>query len=183
MALFPGRQNPILEVLWQGWRSTSAALGRAGWNMALEENHYGFETRVLFHHQDLGLSLFGVMESQGLHMRDPRGDTRGWPPVVLNQLITKDTRVIMSDFNLEAMSWVETRPHVSMVEGNIHTLPLFRELAQPVAQSLIVDPSDVGRILDLIHKAQAPEQADIRARERSREQPMRLHAHIMSLAA
>jgi len=143
----------------------------------------------MFHSPEIGATLYG--HSEGGPWRSGAPFHHGYPEpyIVLTGLVAKQNDLRIRNFSpprLESMQWTETEPFFTQVRDCFfHEMPLFMELAKPAAQELIIDPADVGRILEMVHKAQAPEQAEIRARNRRREKenPMRLHAHILSLAA
>ena len=73
---------------------------------------------------------------------------------------------------------------VQVTTRDLFEMPFFQTLHVPAAEPLIVDQATVSDLLERIRAMQAPEQAEIRARNASRERAHgRIHAHIMSLAA
>lgn len=144
----------------------------------------------MFHNPEIGVTLYGHSEGDwGFSQMNPFLGDFDRTYILLTGLITKKNDLYIRRFSpprLESMKWTETEPFFTQVRDCFfHEMPLFMELAKPAAQELIIDPADVGRILEMVHKAQAPEQAEIRARNqrREKENPMTLHAHILSLAA
>ncbi len=176
-------QNPPFDVEWAGFRSNSALLGRCGWKLAMRDDLRYDRVGVIFHHPEFRVTLEGEPTDTMRHrvMFDPPGRAL----VHIRHMYRGGDRISYhASSPFEGFSWRETDPmYVQMTEVEFHALPLFRELDKPVAQELIVDPADVGRILELVHKAQAPEQAAIRDRNRRRDERVQLHAHILSVAA
>ena len=85
----------------------------------------------------------------------------------------------------DALRPIDATPAFAQVtERTLFEMPFFQTLHVPAAEPLIVDQATVSDLLERIRAMQAPEQAEIRARNASRERAHgRIHAHIMSLAA
>lgn len=193
-------RNTPFEVHFAGWRSDSYTLGKCGWRIAVEVEDFstpfqGARRKVMFHHPELGLAMVGEGRGDMFEMRrhiDPSGarmhrDSIG--AVVIHSVAMKGDarRPVNILFQKEPSFYaIDTRPtHVEFGAQEMRDLfqmPFFMELDKPAAQELIVEPDQVGRILELIHKAQEPEQRAIRERNREREK-RQLHASIVSLAA
>lgn len=147
----------------------------------------------MFHHVGLMITMVGETETDLSRVPDPRStasalaaqqDRCRFQPVVIQQVLHQDGSYHVVHMEpVHMMHWVETRPEVSAT--NFYDAPLFRELGKPVAEEIIVEPATVQQLLDQIRHMQAPEQAAIRARQRSQErrEPSQVHASIISLAA
>ena len=194
-------RNTPFDVEFAGWRSNSYTLGRCGWRIAVEQEDFlspfqGARRTVMFHHPELGLAMIGEGRGEMFEMRrhiDPSGARIGLRDsigvVVIHRVAMKGDarRPVMLHFQKEPSFYpIDTRP-TYMEFGpqemrDLFQMPFFMELEKPAAQELIVEPDQVGRILELIHKAQEPEQRAIRERNREREK-RQLHASIVSMAA
>lgn len=184
MALSPARMNPPCEVHFAGWKSDTYSLGRAGWKVSIEEYtrldySYGRQ-RMLLHHPELGLN--GIAESQGDFQPSEwrHHHMTGRLPVFVVKNIVARTMYRVNDDLSNFRDWHDTVPAMIVVsEFDLYHLPLFQKIAKPVAEELIVDPLTVSELLDQIRKRQAPGQAEIRQRDRSRETPT-MHAQILT---
>ena len=189
-------RNTPFDVEFAGWRSNSYTLGRCGWRIAVEEIDFDLRRKVLFHHPESGLAMIGEGQGEMFEMRrhiDPSGARVGLRDsigvVVIHRVAMKGDahRPVTLHFQKEPSFYpIDTRP-TCMEFGaqemrDLFQMPFFMELEKPAAQELIVEPDQVGRILELIHKAQEPEQRAIRERSRERDK-RKLHASIVSLAA
>jgi hypothetical protein len=181
-----------IPVRWAGFESDTYTLGRAGWQIALNESLNTMELQLVMHHSHFGLSAVGRMrDSYAIReLMMGYGDMSRLPPFIIQACMAKDGRVqVMEPLNLADFHRVETVPMIREWVGRFEDMPMFAELFAPIpeAQELIVDPSDVQAMLDLILKAQAPIRKEIRQRDARRErdaEPMRqVHAQIISLKA
>ena len=189
-------RNTPFDVEFAGWRSNSYTLGRCGWRIAVEEFDFGLRRKVLFHHPESGLAMIGEGQGEMFEMRrhiDLSGARIGLRDsigvVVIHSVAMKgdSRRPVTLHFQKEPSFYpIDTRPTYmefgAQEMRDLFQMPFFMELEKPAAQELIVEPDQVGRILELIHKAQEPEQRAIRERNREREK-RQLHASIVSLAA
>lgn len=178
-------RNPAIAVDFAGLRSDTHTLGRCGWRVAIEQRDLDDTVMVICHHEPTGLTLAGSADLRRLRPYEWSG--RSHPPIFLRQCSVRGhSRMSVVGPVAPAFAWVETQPAlIEMAEHDIYNLPLFAALNEPAGEQLIVDPLTVSQLLDQIRHMQAPEQADIRARERRRERhsPPRLHAQILSFAA
>ena len=150
----------------------------------------------MFHHPELGLAMIGEGRGDMFQMRrhiDPSGARIGLRDsigvVVIHRVAMKGDarRPVTLNFQKEPSFYpIDTRPTYmefgAQEMRDLFQMPFFMELEKPAAQELIVEPDQVGRILELIHKAQEPEQRAIRERNREREK-RQLHTSIVSMAA
>lgn len=186
-------RNAPFEVEFAGWRSDSWTLHRCGWKIAIENRpdggFYGNEVAVILHHEEARLSMAGLGSVRNFRMIDRFNQT---PDIVRISRVSQKGGVpiyFTTGSGHLNFRWVDAEPKMMEISHHeLYSLPLFMELNKPAAQELIVAPDQVGQILEMIHKAQAPGQEAIRERNRLRAQreereSMRLHAHILSLAA
>ena len=184
------RGRPV-EVMFAGLRSDTYAMQRAGWRIAMEAGHHRDlieRARFAFRHDDIGLALIG--ESRIDSMSRELGDLLA--PIIIRQAFHVDGRIqFRSAHDLtfvardDALRPIDATPaFMQVTTRDLFEMPFFQTLHVPAAEPLIVDQATVSDLLERIRAMQAPEQAEIRARNASRERAHgRVHAHIMSLAA
>lgn len=191
MALLPTRLNPVCPVHFAGFVADTYSLGRQGWNIAIEEDPQTLCMYMTLFHKSSGLR--GIAELTDFDFYRWRAKDAGSygsqpsPTFVVRQMGSKLVLRYETGFQPFALqNWVDTVPSTVMTEEcEIMQLPLFRKLDTPVAEQLIVEPDDVSAMLEQIRKMQSPEQAAIRARNRSRERGEevdvpRIHATILT---
>ncbi len=191
------RQGHPIRVEWLGWSSDTYRLSRSGWDLATHENYMNDSMSVVLHNRQLGLIAEGdLLGYRGMHMRMV-SDFRSAIGMLDNAIIQiKYMQIANKTYiqsNLEPFAnfnWVDAEPTDSIMskrEWKVSDVTLFRKLAAPVEQELIVDPECVQSMLDQILKIQGPMRKDIRARDRKREenevQTKQIHAQIISLKA
>lgn len=192
------RQGHPIHVEWLGWSSDTYRLSRAGWDMATNENYMNDSMEVVFHNRQLGLIAKGELRGyRDMHSR-MLSDIRFGFNLPKHCLISIQYLRAKSDVYIQSISepfanfnWVDAEPIdsvLNMRQWRASELTLFRRLAEPVQQELIVDPECVQSMLDQILKIQSPMRKEIRARYRRREieddmQSKQIHAQIISLKA
>lgn len=176
------------EIEWGGWTSTTARLQQSGWSIAAEEDFNSMFCRLALRHD--------VHRIYGLTNRVPAHFLR------IDQHMLGAIR-----FQVQYMA---SRLQVQIMDNLSHFRPIdacpqfitemkdiedFKFFAAPLARTeeIIVDPADVGRLLEMIREAQSPRQAEIRERMRKRDaregleldaRPrQQFHAQILSFAA
>lgn len=197
-------------VEWCGFETTTAKLQQAGWEIAAEQDWASMGIRLMLRHEGHQMQAITAAVDFYRHamMLDPRAEYRMMPDPHdpdrgrLRFRVIRMARVLQFGFHgdedvvehfaetwklVDAEPQIATHKVVSMNDLNIFATPLTR------TEELIVDPADVGAILEKIKAAQRPEQERIRARQRLREsregmmidaQPqMNFHAQILSIAA
>lgn len=181
MALSPARLNPPCKVHFAGWESDTFSLGRAGWDISIEEftNPYiGVGAlRMLLRYKPTKIIAQAICNEY-----DPirfRQDHRFLPEFVVQRLAS-DFIVRTNDSFSGFQHWANTEPSIMMVdEQSLYRLPLFTRKEEPAAEELIVEPATVSELLDQIRQRQAPMQAEIRQRDRRRDAPL-VHATILT---
>ena len=187
------RQGHPIRVEWMGWSSDTYKLSRMGWEMATHEDYMRDSMEVVFHHRQSGVMAKGGLRGyRGLHgsmMRDLRYNGGDGIDISFMQFINNTIFKAISE-PMTSMQWVDMEPvdsFMDMREWRPSELSLFRKLATPIEQELIVDPEDVQSMLDQILKVQGGMRKEIRARDRKRErdapEERQIHAQIISLKA
>lgn len=182
-------QGSPIPVHWAGWESNTYQLGRCGWKVAHEVDHYRLKDRFMFHHPGYGVTALGEMREPMRSRHNQYKQNHDVSPISIVRMASKgDFHVRMEMRGFEAFHRIDTE--TSVIKSSIHelhALPMFASLfdPRPETQELIVEPQDVQQLLDQILKMQSPSMKDIRARDRKRDQPERkqFHAQIISLAA
>ena len=200
-------QSEPVPVVFAGFHSDTHTLGRAGWNLALEEGRdpydpFGRRDRALMHHRDLGVTLTGIFRNAD-QLRNQRGRAiapmfgrahdfltlSGVPHIMLHSIYRQNDMAKPRpafDFG-EGLTWRDTSPaYIEAPSCELRHLPLFAQL-HPPAQEVIVDPGTVRTLMDQILRIQGTEQQDMRERDRQRARSegapaRRVHAQIVTLA-
>lgn len=181
--------SPICDVVWAGWRTTTVDLQQAGWQIAVERQHYDFATRLLIEHRDMRLrGITNHVRLDGFMERQYSGTAPR--PVFHVQWMASDFRVQLMESSFDFRQ-IDAKPQFT--NEQIKGIDAFNIFAVPLARTeeIIVDQHDVSALLEQIRRMQAPEIAEIRKREQSRERrgdvepKMRetFHAQILSFAA
>lgn len=201
MARLLAELNPPCLVYFAGWEATTFQLGREGWDIAIEEDYSYMpdypRLQMILRHKPSGLS--GLAEcsepfdlvrwrSQYASHYERRGHE--WDNLPRFRVRSMGSKIILrfdsSHQPLRNAYLADTEPkHIMVEERDLLTLPLFERREAPVAEQLIVEPQDVASMLEQIRKMQSPEQAAIRARNRSRERASatsipQIHATILT---
>lgn len=177
--------NPPCRVIFAGWESDTARLGRAGWKISIENDlhgGYGEVRRMLLHFPACRLNIMATA-CRNFHTIDwrQRGELFESLPVFTAQHATSDFKIILQEgMSFGFKDWHDTKP--AMIETNLMNTPLFLKAEAPIAEELIIEPQDVSALLDQIKRMQSPHQAEIRTRSRREQTPM-AHATILSLVA
>ena len=173
------------RVFWAGFETTTTRLQQAGWNLSAEEDFRRGAIRLAMKHEPL--KLYGVSEPVEHYYG---GRTMFEEPLLFRvRYMSSRLDVVIND-NLMNFSPIDAYPQTMTIERK--SIEDFKIFAAPLARTeeIIVDPNDVQAMLDHIRKLQAPEQADIRARNAARERRERyeavpqqqFHAQILSFA-
>lgn len=183
-------RDPILSrpypVYWAGWETTTARLQQAGWSLSVEQDISRDEMRLALRHDGCRLYALSARVPYLHFLGDAALDLRARHPFVI-QMVSSDITVRIMD-DLSAFAPIDAKPqYTESVEKSIEDFSIF---AAPLVrtQELIVDPNDVQALLDRIKAVQAPQQASIRQRNRTRAYEhgavdrQVFHAQIISLA-
>jgi hypothetical protein len=172
------RVNPPCPVLFEGWETTTEALGRRGWRISLEEEYrpYDFasEKRLLLYHDKSNLKMLAVSREYREYMERDRYNSfqhqymQEWNGPTFNVVHVANDFVFKYDTCMpQFIEWGETRPRtIEMHEQDIMMTPLFLKLKEAEAKEIIVEPQEVSQLLEQIMRMQSPGQAEIRKRNR-----------------
>lgn len=185
------------RVHFAGWESTTTRLQQAGWELSAEQDIRRCSLNLVMRHQ--ALQMYGLCEA-----RDYDFFRRAHAPSSAMATYAEDSlefnvRYMASHVTVQTMGdFSAYRPidaYPQMVSGEYKDLEDFNIFAVPLARTeeFIVDPDQVGRLLELIKEAQSPRQAEIRENLRRRESRegmhidaaprQQFHAQVLSLAA
>ena len=160
--LWADRGRPV-EVFFDGFRSDTFTLWKAGWNLVIETSNSDFfreSILCIFKKDDTVLYGAGVPCHRSLEV------------IYINRVcLRSNTPIILSgvfDFRVADMS-----PAASFMQRDLWNEPFFKTLT-PVKEDLIVDPLTIDQMLEDIRRQQVPTQKEIRARK--------IYAHL-SVAA
>ena len=160
--LWADRGRPV-EVFFDGFRSDTFTLWKAGWNLVLETSNSDFfreSILCIFKKDDTILYGTGVPYHRSLEV------------IYINKVcLRSNTPILLSgalDFRIADMS-----PAASFMQRDLWNEPFFKTLT-PVKEDLIVDPLTIDQMLEEIRRQQAPKQKEIRGRK--------IYAHL-SVAA
>ena len=161
--LWADRGRPV-EVFFDGFRSNTFNLWKAGWNLVIEtsnSNNFGRqEILCIFKKEDTILYGTGVPYHNSLEV------------IYINKVcLRKHTSILLNgafDFRVADMS-----PTASYMQRDLWNEPFFKTLT-PVKEDFIVDPLTIDQMLEEIRRQQVPKQKEIRARK--------IYAHL-SIAA
>jgi hypothetical protein len=176
--------SPI-PVWWAGFETTTTRLQQAGWSLSAEQDFPRYRVRLAMRHD--GARLYAVSrwvdaDFQSYHT-DP-GYRREFPGFQI-AFMAPEIEVLRMVDDLSAFDPIDAYPQIATTD--IKRIEDFGIFATPLARTeeIIVEPKDVMQLLDEIKRLQAPGQADIRRRERSRgevSQRQQFHAQILSFA-
>lgn len=182
-----------LRVRWGGWETTTTQLQQGGWELAVHEDFSRMTIRMTMRHQ--GFRMYGVSRSLDFpFMRYAKVEADLSQFVI--EIVQMGTNVTINMMEIgdpfAGMKAIDAYPQFTkMTMKRIEDYGFF---ATPLVrtQELIVDPSEIGRVLELIKQAQLPEQEAIRKRQQmqaSREAldlttipQQTFHAQLLSVA-
>lgn len=169
------------EVHFCGFRSTTALLQQAGWQLSVD---YGDRLTLAMHNKGFG----GYMIAEPLEHDSYRIMEHHERLTFVVRRVNADILVYQSTMGFSAFEPIDARPQFvaterkSIKDFNIFASQLVR------TEEIIIEPQSVAECLDLIRKMQAPELAAVRQRNATRDfteatNQTRFHAQIMSLSA
>lgn len=160
------------EVVWAGFRSNTYALQQAGWEIAAEEDFVEGRIRLMLRHQDM--NLYAMSEHRNFNFfQAAREYVR--PPVFHVINAAPRIEVMRTMLSEPSFKQIDAMPQYATRVDSIEDMGIF---ATPLARTeeIIVEPADVYALLEQIRTMQAPEQAEIRKRERRRDEGTRIEA-------
>lgn len=169
-----------------GFESDTYRMQQCGWDLSVDEEHYGMYLQVVARHRDAQLVL--VSNRISLDYRTPYSELE--PTQVIHFVgIARAMEVVRANINLSRFEPIDATPQLIELDseriaaGDAHRI--FAP-AQRRTEEIIVEPATVASLLEEIKKLQLPEQDAIRQRNRAREgfdvRPRQtLHAQIITL--
>lgn len=185
MALSLLKANLPCRVRFAGWESDTFRLGRSGWKISYQEDHHRGECQLLLFMPVWRIQCWAHARNSFRSIEWRAGGQQE------DRLPEFEVQKAASDFIVRMSGsaplpifkvWADTDPSFSMIEEtemSFYHTPLFLEKEAAPAEELIVDPATVSELLEQIRQRQSPTQAEIRARDRSRNRPL-LHAKILT---
>jgi len=182
--------GPRCRVIWGPFESSTWVMARSGWEFAIPSDpmSWGERVRVIAHDRESGLTLYllgsrSEMESAALGRSYGSHD-----PTLVADSIHHDTKVLYTTDNLAKFKRVDVIPEYidygPIMHKTLHSTFIFNPWGKG-AQEIIVDPKTVEDLLAEIKSMQQPELAEIRRRNRSREQAStdQMVAQVIAFAA
>jgi len=156
-------KNPIMEVMWAGWRSDTLTLQQCGWQLAVEDDPQRRLFRIALHHPTM--HLYGIMDKDILYMR-PRNDYyEEFPPLCITHMASDITVDIRTTKRFKNFYAVDAEPYLETSQPQkLSDLVLFRPL--DAIKEIIIEPKDVNEMMERILSLQAPKQAELREKAR-----------------
>jgi len=175
------------RVVFAGWESTTTRLQQAGWQLSAEQDFNRFSIRIALKFEPA--RLFMIAEAQEMDFMR-YSVMREQPPVFQIRHAASDMHVQLMEDAFDFRPFDAVPQFTSIERKSIDDFGIFAPCLTRT-EEIIVEPKTVAALLDEIRKLQAPELAEIRKRNASRDrrnstEPMaqqRFHAQIVSLAA
>ena len=157
-----------IEIWWSGFRSDTARLQQAGWEIAAEEDVYGGRIRLMLRHQDM--RLYAITNQREWDYYAPHSQQS---PLVF-QVVAAAPRLecrVMPEIGTGWADFKQVDAMPQFIPEKIVTPDDLRIFATPLVRTeeLIVEPQTVAALLEQVRRMQAPEQARIRAKDRLRD--------------
>lgn len=200
--------NSPMRVRMFGWESNTRELQHHGWQLSMKQDvqHHAFQ--LALHHPHLKLFALSRNYDDFYFMRyagDPMYARNIQDRFIFDIVhLASRIEVILHEGMLDSIrhplrrfgtfSPVDAEPQWERMERrqSLEDFMLFRPINN--SRNVIVDPNDVPQLMEMILKAQSPQQEEIRQRQRSRENmayvidagllPRHdIHAQIITIAA
>mgnify|MGYP001603303335 CR=1 FL=1 len=155
-----------MRVRWGGWETTTTQLQQGGWELAVHEDFSRMTIRMTMRHQ--GFRMYGVSRYLDFNfMRYANAESDLSQYIIEIEQMGTNIIIQMMEMGdpfagmkaIDAYPQFTTRTIKRIEDYGFFATPLVR------TQELIVDPSEIGRVLELIKQAQLPEQEAIRKRQ------------------
>lgn len=162
-------KNRPIPVVFQGWRSTTADLGRNGWEIGVISDPCTFSYRFLFGNKLLKLGAMVLDDYRVKDIvawQDPRSSVEP-APIIINQLVSLEhfTLQVLGDNPLTSYREVDTQPVLQ--DFDIENLHIFNFRKEP-EDSLFYDKADMSVVdhLEAILESQKDKQKELREKAR-----------------
>jgi hypothetical protein len=182
-------KNYPIEVEFAGFRSNTMKLSQNGWDMSIREEYLMLDCAKLLQiaMRHTGLGIYGVSYPITIEMNEMY---RHDHPVMGMNTPEILSRCLFRIVRISSQIYVESNNSVLMLERTpafanrfypMNAMPTmerrlesirdfkFFNAVNPDIKDIIVDPSRVTELLDLVLKCQLPEQEILKARERTRK--------------
>lgn len=173
-----------VEVEFAGFRSNTLRLAQSGWDLSMEQQmnprFYGPSLRLAMRHT--GAKLYAISNEVVVDYGRLSGSLQN--PVAYAEYLSHvcfsiacvalDIRFAVRGEQAYGGTFasrfqaIDPFPQERIVEESIHDFKFFK-VANPSIKDIIVSPDQVPELLEMVLRAQAPGQREIRARERSRK--------------
>jgi hypothetical protein len=175
------------KVVFAGWVTTTTALQQAGWSLSAEQSIRERRINLAMEFEPARLQM--MAEAQDFDFMRHQQDSAERP------LVFRVDMCVGSQINIHTSSqmigWGAIDAQPQFTTATVRSLDDYGIFAKPMSRTeeIIVEPATVLALMEQIKSLQAPELADIAAknrRARDRHEPIRrqnFHAQIVSLAA
>lgn len=187
-----------MRVEWAGFTSTTALLQQQGWEISAEQDILRNSLRICMRHRGCRLYALSELLDVDYHRAQYLSDAGGLGSLTLRvKFVASDIAINIMD-NLSAFKPIDAMPQYTRREiQSIKDLAIF-SVPMVRTNEILVDPTKIGEILELIQIAQLPEQEAIRKREQLRQRRVEFgrclsendfreeqtfHAQLVSVAA
>lgn len=156
-----------VPVYWAGWETTTTRLQQQGWELQVEYDFSRMAYRMVIHHRRgemWGLSDLVEMYRGWGSSRNYAQEPGPLHPIHIKHMASKMVVEIIG----QTMSFQPIDAYPQFTNREIKRLEDMVQFATPLVRTkeLIVNPDEIGKILELIQQAQLPEQEAIRKRGR-----------------
>ncbi len=161
---FPRMINPNIRVFWAGFQSTTHELGRVGWRVEAYQQPEMRRLQLAFINKPLG--LVGLSQMEEFDYMRYHAPQSGYVDIqqmeIKCHMIPKEAQIAVSHTMEGMFHAVNTEP--DMVTSSVKSIEdLF--LFQP-KKEILVEPSTIPEMMELILKQQSPKQKEIREKYR-----------------
>lgn len=161
-------RNPVMDVFWAGWRSTTIDLQRNGWQLAVEEDVRICRMKLALYHPTMKMyGISRVYEYEKQQMESLMGGT--YRNIVMIDHVCSDIQIRHESGCVPQFCPVSAIPQYvdTSTFTSIKDMMIFRPLE--AIREIVIEPTDVGTMLDRILSLQSPKQAEIREKMRKEE--------------
>lgn len=163
-----------IPVRFAGFESTTAQLQHMGWSLSLQQDPVRAQCRLAMEYEKAGLfAMTSPMDFMAMELffAMERGNTEplralGFDVIYVGNAFQVYRMPVTGPSFLADFQPIDAEPQSAVIERP-EDFSLFRKLDK--TKDVLIDPNDVPGLMEMILKAQKPEQDMIRARAKSRE--------------
>jgi len=182
--------SPVAEVHFAGWRSDTKRLQSAGWEISMQQDHYGQSLQLAMRHEKLGLiAVSDHVENYEFRRLEPSLSRFPYIFNIVSMSMFGSSQILpQMKFHVHepssAWSPIDAEPafEVDCVVKSLDDLLPFRKIHVPPECELIVDPDSINQMMKRIIDLQAPKQKEIREKARKEKRRSNVEAQIITLA-